>query len=87
MSNADLVITKRPQLKIEILGQIYEVTKPSYKQSKELDKDVTEAGDKGALDVTIKHLIKCGIAETAFEELSVDDILEVSRLVFGVKKK
>ena len=88
MSNPDLVITPT-QYKIEVLGTVYEVTKPSYKMSKELNKEANEAGEAEALDVTIKYLIKLGLPESLFEsdDISVADILEISRLVFGVKKK
>ena len=87
MSNADLVIGKRKVLKIEIMGEVHEVTRPTYGMSKQLNKEATEAGDAEAIDVTIKYLTQLGLPEECFKELETEDIVEISQLVFGPKKK
>ena len=86
-SNPDLVITGRAQYAIEILGETYKVTKPSYRDSRALDKEANSAEDKDAVDIIIKHLIGLGIPDEVLSQLDIDNILDLSALIFGPKKK
>jgi hypothetical protein len=72
---------------IEVGGDVYKVRKPKFKEHREMLKKVKDAEAEDAADVTLENLKALGMPDDLESLLDIDDILEISTIVMGGKKK
>ena len=74
------------RLSIEILGKVYEVRKPKFKEVIEMEDKLEGLNAKAKFLYIMESLQKYGIPQEVLDELDSGAVIEILEIVSGTKK-
>ena len=74
------------KLEIEILGHVYNISKPKYKDMVEMQEKMESLNEKEKALFVSEKLVSYGIPQEVLNELDTDAYIELITLVNGSKK-
>lgn len=66
---------KKSELSVIIYGTTYNVTKPTFAQSRAMGKKLKAEGDENSFDVLCEHLCGLGLPKEVIEGMEADHVL------------
>lgn len=80
-------IKEKSKLKVSIYGSEYELSKPTYGQTIQLQKELDEGGESKSMHLMRSFVIGLGLPEAVIDSLELDHFLALVEHISGNKKK
>lgn len=74
------------KIKVEILGTLYELRKPKFKEVIDIEEKMASMNTKEKMLFIEGNLIKYGVPQEVINELDSSSVLELLEIVNGTKK-
>lgn len=80
-------IEKKTKIKVSIYGVEYEINKPTYGQTVELQEKIkSEDGEKKSMHIMKDFVVSLGLPEQAINDLELEHFLSLIEFLSGAKK-
>lgn len=80
-------IKEKTKLKLSIYGVEYEISKPTYGQTAELQDKLKNEGEKSSMLIMKQFVVDLGLPEKSVDDLELDHFLALVEHISGTKKK
>jgi len=78
---------ERQSLKIDIYGQVFEVTKPSVGMAQEYSNKAKNMSEEESADALLDLVEKCGVPKAVTKEMQADHLGQLIEALLPNKKK
>jgi hypothetical protein len=79
-------IKEKSKLKVSIYGREFELAKPTYGQSQNLQVRLKDEGQEKSMQIMKEFVIGLGLPEDCINEMELDHFLQLIEHISGVKK-
>lgn len=79
-------IKEKSKLKVNIYGQEFEISKPTYGQSSNLQVRLKDEGAEKSMQIMKEFVMALGLPENVIDGMELDHFLQLIEHISGVKK-
>lgn len=81
-----MFILEKSKIKLSIYGSEYEISKPTYGQTQNLQERLKTEGEKESMKIMRDFVISLGLPEDVLNNLELDHFLALIEHISGAKK-